>query len=237
MTESGTKDTELAASNHTFGPEGAREREANDRVADRMLEAMVTHGFLDEHRTDDWAEFRVLQERVDARFEVPVSSITTRMARLLYAVSRAARPRTIVCAGSAWGNALVWLAGGSPDARCFGIDIDPTASAAAVRNFEEIGRELTMLVDDARAVAHLLPQVDLLLLDADDAETGKGVLVPILESLSPVLHSGTLVLAHDSALPTFADDFVAYRAAVVARSAQRTINVPIDRCGLEVTLL
>ncbi len=233
----GTSTRVAGDGDYAFGAESPRERQINDRVADGMLLALVSHGFVPDHQQADWAMFQEWQELVHTRFDVPVSSITTRMARLLYAVSRATRPRTIVCAGSAWGNALVWLAGGSPGAECIGVDIDPGCSAVAVRNFEAIGRDARILVEDARAVADQLPQVELLLLDADDAETGKGILVPILESLSPVLHPGSLVLAHDSALPTFAEDFVAFRAALVARAAQKTINVPIDRCGLEVTLL
>ena len=232
--------TETPATLHddyAFGAEGTHEQQVNDLVADGMLDALVARGFLDGHRRDDWAAFRALQMQVYATFEVPVSSITTRMARLLFAISRARQPKTIVGAGSAWGNALVWLAGGAPQADCVGIDIDPDASAVAERNFAAIGRPVTILVEDARDVAGRLASVDLLLLDADDPETGKGILVPILESLSPVLSRGSLVLAHDSVLPTFADDFVAYREAVAARAAQRTMNVPIDRCGLEVTLL
>jgi len=235
MTRTGAR--VVADSDYTFGVENPREQQINDRVADGMLQALVSHGFVADHRAENWAAFRDWQALVNARFEVPTSSITTRMARLLYAISRAAQPRTIVCAGSAWGNALVWLAGGSPEAECTGLDIDPDASAVAVRNFEAVDRAVNILVEDARTVADRLPPVDLLLLDADDAETGKGILVPILESLAPVLHPGSLVLAHDSALPTFARDFVSYRTALVARAAQRTINVPIDRCGLEVTLL
>lgn len=222
---------------YTFGAEEPEEQRLNDLVADGMLDALVTHGFLQGHQRNDWTAFRRLQSQVQANFEVPVSSITTKMARLLFAISRARQPHTIVCAGSAWGNALVWLAGAAPQSTCVGVDIDPEASAIAERNFAEIGRPVTILVEDARAVADRLPPVDLLLLDADDPETGKGILVPILESLSPVLSRGSMVLAHDSALPTFADDFVAYRQALISRASQRTMNIPIDRCGLEVTLL
>lgn len=232
-----TGTTPSTDADYAFGAEDAQEQQINDRVTDGMLKLLVAHGFLDGSERDDWAAFRRLQVQVHARFEVPMSSITTRMARLLFAISRACRPKTIVCAGSAWGNALVWLAGAVPEAECIGIDLDLDASAIAERNFAAIGRAVTILVDDARTVVDRLPPVDLLLLDADDTETGKGILVPILESLSPALRRGSLVLAHDSAVPTFADDFVAYREAVVARGAQRTINVPIDRCGLEVTLL
>ena len=222
---------------YAFGAESARESLLNDQITDGLLAQLVEREFLGSHPQGDWHEFHSWQQVVHGAFEVPVSSITTRMARILFALARDSRPHTIVCAGSAWGNALVWMAGGAPEAHCIGIDIDADSSAIAARNFAAVGREVDILVEDARTVADALPKIDLLLLDADDPETGKGILAPILEALRPRLSHQALVLAHDAALPAFEEDFDAYRATVARLGARRTIKVPIDRCGLEVTLL
>lgn len=237
MTHDGPVRSDYSATDYFFGAESAKERRFNDRIADGFMAYLVKHGFVACHSENVWREFHGWQKVVHDAFDVPVSSITTRMARLLFALARASDPSTIVCVGSAWGNALVWLAGGAPGAHCVGIDIDAESSAIAVRNFAAVGREVDIVVADARTVAGSLPEVDLLLIDADDSETGKGILVPILEAFRERLSDRALVLAHDAALPTFEDDFVAYRAAVVELAARRTIRVPIDQCGLEVTLL
>lgn len=226
-----------SATDYSFGAESVKERYTNDQIADGLVAQLVEHGFVANHPKGKWQEFHDWEEVVHNAFDVPVSSITTRMARLLFALARDSQPRTIVCAGSAWGNALVWLAGGAPKARCIGIDIDADSSALAARNFTAVNRDIEILVADARNVSDMLPEIDLLLLDADDPESGKGILVPILEALWGKLSDGALVLAHDATLPTFKDDFVAYRATLVRLAARKTIVVPIDRCGLEVTLL
>lgn len=222
-----------------FGAEEVDEARVNDLIAQGALRKLREFGALPAGDPVYWPDYHLAAERITGSFEVEVSSITTRMSRLLYGITAAVAPRSIVCVGSAWGNALAWLAAAAPDAHVLGIDIDADATAVAVANFRRAGLRADFLVADGRSLDVLRGnRFDLVLLDADDPDTGKGLLRELLAPLEPLLAPAAVVLAHDSCHPKFADDFVAYRQAVRdVLGARVTVNMPIDWCGLEITAL
>lgn len=222
---------------YLFGEESAFESEVNDKIVSGFHNQLQKFGLLDGSVTIDWADFHLRRRIITANFQVPESSVTTRMARLLYSISNSLQPSSIVCVGSAWGNALVWLAAGAPTAKCFGVDIDERSTIGAIKNFDSIGYKAEFIIADGRKSSRRLPKVDLLLLDTDDSINRKGILVLILEHLLPKLSENCVVLAHDAALSKFEADFKLYRKALVQFGFKKTALIPVDHCGLEVSLL
>jgi predicted O-methyltransferase YrrM len=214
-----------------------------DSAATRALEQLRAWGFLDRPgERVDWQQFHNLRKLVRERFDVPQTSITPLMARVLFGLAWLTRPGSIVVAGSYFGNALVWLAGpsclGQGTARSLGIDPDSHASEGCRRNFASIGApRVDVLSQDARVVlADLAQPIDLLLLDAEEASSGKRLYRELLELAEGKLRPGALVLAHDVLVPKFQGDLAPYMELVRDRSRYRcTATLAIDKCGLEVT--
>lgn len=224
---------------HLFGAEGTEEAVINDLIVQSALDRLRDHGALPPGLPVDWSGYHEVATRVTSAFEVQVSSITTRMSRLLYGIAQAVTPSALACVGSAWGNAVAWLAAGAPDSYVLGIDVDADATAVAARNFRRAGLRADWLIADGRQLEPLLGRrFDLVLLDADDPHSGKGLLAELLPSLRPLLAPSAVVAAHDSCHPKFVDDFAVYRTALRAvLNARVSVRMPIDWCGLEVTAL
>lgn len=220
-----------------FGTEEPEESLVNDRIVQGALTALRSRGALPGKDPVDWTGFHAAADRIADSFTVRASSITTRMARLLYGITATINPRSLLCLGSAWGNALAWMAAAAPDAHVVGVDIDAESTAVAVGNFRKAGLRADFLIADGRDLDSLRGHTfDLVLLDADDPHTGKGILTELLPSVATMLANSAHVLAHDSCYPKFAQDFAAYRSALPGiLGARVTVNMPIDRYGLEVS--
>lgn len=237
------------------------ERRLTSRQADQLITALVARladgGLLPAGSAFDAAAFHRLRARVREHFEVPQTSVTPLMARALFAIGDAWRPRRLLVVGSYCGNTLVWLAGRSlladdPGVLAVGSDLDPDACAVARRNFAALGAHAgvwitetdghTLLADPALP-APVDPACtaeaawDLVLLDADSATRRKAVYDSLLDAALPALRPGAVVLAHDTALPLFAADLAGY----LARTRQpelfsSTAHLPLDACGLEISI-
>lgn len=226
----------LTAPQH-FGTEDPQERSFNDRLVHGALTALQSRGALPTTTPVDWAGFHAAAERISTTFTVEKSSITTRMARLLYGITATVDPTSVLCLGSAWGNALAWLAAAAPSAHIVGVDINAEATAVAATNFCRADLRADFLIADARNLDTLRGHTfDLVLLDVDDPHTGKGILTELLPTVGTVLAPTAHVLAHDSCYPKFAQDFTAYRSAVSrVLGTHVTVNTEVDRYGLEVS--
>lgn len=226
-------------------------RRQADAVVSLMVERLAENGMLPPESGFDAYAFHRLRARVRDCFQVPQTSVTPVMARLLFALGAAVRPRRLLVVGSYCGNTLVWLAGWAvqealdtgvrPDAFAAGCDVDSESCGVARANFARIGAgaQVRILARDGHAVlAQATRPWDLVLLDADDPIRRKAVYHSLLDAAMPRLRAGGVVLAHDTALAVFADDLRPYLDRVADRSRfAATVDLPVDSCGLSISLV
>ncbi|KIH99131.1 hypothetical protein LP52_09160 [Streptomonospora alba] len=226
----------------------AQGRRMSAAAADDAVEAITDRlsgaGLLPPGASFDRDAFHALRGRVRRSFHVPQTSITPIMARLLFAVGDAYAPHRLLVIGSYYGNTLVWLAGRALlDGRggeYVGADIDAAACAGARRNFAALDGRVGVRIEerDGREVLETAADWDLLLLDADDPATRKAVYLPLLQAALPRTVPGALVLAHDTAMPLFAEQLLGYKEAVADRDVFRACaHLPVDECGLDVSVV
>lgn len=217
-----------------------------DEVITTLVQRLAAAGLLPAGSTFATEAFHELRSRVRARFQVPETSITPVMARLLFAIGDVTVARRILVTGSYCGNTLVWLAGralldGAPPGwLAVGSDVDDEACGIARSNFDRLNGACPIRIDhrDAFDVLDTEGQWDLLLLDADCPSTRKGIYLPLLSAARPRLAPRAVVLAHDTALPVFADQLAGYLAAVAdRRTFAGSAHLAVDDCGLELSVL
>jgi predicted O-methyltransferase YrrM len=125
--------------------------------------------------------------------------------KLLYALTRAARPETVVEFGTSYGISTIHLAAAVTDngkGRVVTTELSSKKAAAARRNLEQAGvaDAVTVLEGDALQTLAAVPgPVGLVLLDG-----WKDLYIPVLRLLEPGLAPGALVVADDSTFSTVA---------------------------------
>jgi len=118
--------------------------------------------------------------------------------RLLYALTRAIRPQTVVEFGTSFGISTIYLAAAVADngtGHVFTTELSRKKAAAARANLEEAGvaAQVTILSGDALdTLAGVSGPVGLVLLDG-----WKDLCLPVLRLLEPKLAPGALVAADD----------------------------------------
>ncbi|WP_017615443.1 O-methyltransferase [Nocardiopsis salina] len=212
-----------------------------DRAVTALVDRLAGAGLLPAGSEFDAGAFHTLRSRVWDAFHVPQTSISPVMARLMFAIGDCTRARRVLVVGSYYGNTLVWLAGralleGGAD-RLVGADVDPDACAGAEQNFARLGGRAPVCIEscDGRDV---LPsdEWDLLLLDADCPHTRKAIYLPLLHAALPHMAPAATVLAHDTALPAFAEQLAGYKHAVGDRDVfAGSAHLAVDPCGLELS--
>jgi predicted O-methyltransferase YrrM len=124
--------------------------------------------------------------------------ISAEAGKLLYALTRAARPETVVEFGTSFGISTIYLAAAVADngtGRVVTTELSSKKVAAARSNLQQAGLDapVTILEGDARETLAGLPgPVGLVLLDG-----WKDLCLPILRLLEPSLAPGALVAADD----------------------------------------
>jgi predicted O-methyltransferase YrrM len=149
------------------------------------------------------------QERADAAQDVymPVSRDG---GRLLYALTRATRPQTVVEFGTSFGISTIHLAAAVIDngaGQVFTTELSSAKIDRARANLAEakVDGPVTVLPGDARETLAGVPgPIGLVLLDG-----WKDLYVPVLRLLEPRLAPGALVVADDSTFPSVAG-YLAY---------------------------
>lgn len=221
-----------------IGIEDDEERYRNDAIIDRTLHLLYQESLLS-YQPFDGQNFYRLYKLVNSRFIVFESSITTRMARLLFGISTNAQPKNVLIVGSYLANSLVWLAYPLPSlARVIGVDVNNRANEIARKNLDNIGlNQIDIVKMDGHDAGNLFADgIDLLLLDADGRKTGKKIYQSLLQSLFPFLNQEALVLAHDVCYTKFKDDLITYIDIVSDRTFfKKTIILPVDSFGLGVS--
>ncbi len=214
-------------------------------VMDAALGVLVDAGILP-HQT--YAEDKFLAHRaaVRERFDIPWTAISPRMQRLLYAINAIAQPATMVAVGIFCGNTFISNAGAAigPGAcyvaeRVVGLEIRPEEAARARRNvmlLRHNGVTVDILAEDGIPwLASFEGSIDLLYLDADGPPNkGKSIYLDMVEAAHHALHSGSLVLAHNSVNAAHQlSDYLAHVRDPVNFSA--SVNMIVDDQGLEVS--
>ncbi len=193
--------------------------------------------------------FEALRREVKATFEVPDTTISPVMERLLYMLACVRRPRRIVALGVFCGNTLVWNVGptcGSGNVFhaecCVGVDIKADAIALAKKNFAKLpnAEHVELLTEDGLDTCRrIAPGIDYLYLDADDKTRGKGLYLLMLNATYPKLADDAWVLAHDTRCPRagFSEQFKEYLAFVRDPvNFRQSISFDVDEYGLELSI-
>lgn len=152
--------------------------------------------------------------------------------RILYAITKALQPETVIDVGTRWGSMTLQILSASPKSRVISIDIEKTIHGGGqpVGRFIPKQYEYEQLFTDAtRWFAVTNEQANLIFEDtAHNEETTYGIYKRITEILTP----GGVVISHDAAHPKF-------KGAVVngIRMAGIEPNVYLvegDSCGLAI---
>jgi len=136
--------------------------------------------------------------------------ISAEAGKLLYAVIRASRPRTVVEFGTSFGISTVYLAAAVTDngtGHVVTTELSGKKVAAAGANLREagVGAAVTILEGDAlQTLADVPAPVGVVLLDG-----WKDLCLPVLRLLEPKLAPGALVAADDTNGPAMGD-YLAY---------------------------
>jgi len=228
---------------------GLDERAATDRA----IEELRRTGFLDGIGQCNHALFEELRAAVKREFEVPWTSITPPMERLLYAINSVHQPKTFVGIGIFCGNTLIWNIGAAVGpGKCYtaerviASEIQSESVAIAARNLERIGAldGVELLAEDGHAVLDRLEgPIDLLYLDANGPLPGttgpstKLIYLTLLERAYDKLRPGSLVLAHDTVpewFPRTAGKYLEFVRDPAHFAA--SVSLEPDTEGLEVSV-
>lgn len=195
-----------------------------------------------------WEAYLRLSHRIHEFYEIPSTTITAVMRRLLFALGFAASPSHVVGVGTFVGYAISWLLRDRSDNEAgpfihhaMGADVDKCANEVARRNCSILGHGDRLSFADSDGIAIIgrcrFP-IDLLYLDLDDPVTGKAGYWRVAEAAMPRLTRGSLVLAHDACLTRFQSDIEAFHGflARTGRFAGPWV-LPIDECGLSVSVV
>lgn len=215
------------------------------QIVDEALSVLHKAAVLP-HTRYDLEKFLAHRNAVAEHFEIPWTAITPRMQRLLYAINAILQPQVMVAAGVFCGNTFISNAGAAvgPGA-CYtaklliGVEINPEEAARAERNVRRIdptGVARVVAADAVDVVEQMGMPIDLLYLDADgEGSRGKGVYLDIVEAAWDKLHSGSVLLAHNSV--NCAQMLRHYLAFVRdTKHFRASVNVILDGEGLEVSV-
>lgn len=199
-------------------------------------------------RPVDWDVFLRLSELVHRTYEVPSTTFTPLMRRLLFALGAVTTPDYVVGVGTYVGYTFSWLLrdrsdreGGPFVKRAVGIDINKEANAVARQNCSALGhRDRLSFVgsDGASALNRFNGSVDLLYIDLDNEIKGKSEYRNVLEAAMPHLRPHAMILAHDPCVEAFSEDFERYHNFIRESGKFHGAWVfPVDACGLSVAVL
>lgn len=224
-----------------------RELEPPERevaVVHEALDALVGAGVLP-HAEYDHETFLAHRRAVAERFDIPWTAISPRMQRLIYAINAIVRPANLVAAGVFCGNTFISNAGAAvgPGAvyearRAVGIEIRGEEAERAGRNVRKLdptGTAKVVAADAVQYAAEFDAPIDLLYLDASDAERGKGLYLDVLRAGWQHIPPGGVILAHNSVNggPELGGYFDFVRDEANCRAS---VNVVLDPEGLEVSI-
>lgn len=219
-----------------------------EEIVDAIVERFRMADVLPRDReTTPWNAFVRLSDLIHSSYEIPSTTLTPIMRRLLFGLAAAAPSVNIVGVGTYVGYAFSWLLGAHTDPEsagvfqwetATGIDVSEAVNIIARRNCAVLGhgeRVRFVEADGVDGVARSAQPIDLLFIDLDNRIRGKAAYSEVLEAALPRLSDGALVLAHDPCVPRFANDFAGFHRLI--RESERLAGpwvLPVDGCGLSV---
>ncbi len=214
---------------------------ALDEKMQKLTERLKQFQILSEDTRFDPVQFHHFKQSIAGKMDVPSTTISKVMERLLFSIGSSTNMNSAVVLGSYCGYAMLWLAVGrenNPSSYIHGYDIDVQACQRAETNMAAAGLYHAKIFNrDAYEAAEMYEDgsVDLLFLDVEN--NGKSDYAPLLQKWLPKLASGAMVLAHDPLVPKFKDDFKAYYLLVQKKDLfTTTLTLPIDECGIEISI-
>jgi predicted O-methyltransferase YrrM len=211
-----------------------------------LIENLVQHlsQYLPTQGGIQWDEYARLKEVIENNYLVPMTACTPIMARFLFALGEALRPQHIVGLGTFVGYCASWLIGlPRADKRLTLtelVDIDSAANEMARANCSHLryGDRLRVIDSSAESfIDSLFEPVDALFIDVDDPLRGKHHYTDLLEQISPKLAPGAVVVAHDSLVPRFKEDFKRFHNYVeTSELYDGPWVLPIDAYGLSLAV-
>jgi predicted O-methyltransferase YrrM len=195
----------------------------------------------------DNGNFDRFRSEVKDNFDIPGTSITPVMERLLYMLSYLKQPRRAIGLGTYCGYALIWAVGAgcgqqnvyTPE-KVYGIDIDEHVTERARRNFANIANteHVELIAEEAlQAVERIEGPFDYVYLDVESKEFGKRMYFDLIKLIYKKVQKGGWVLAHDTVAPPFAtelEDYLTYVKSV--EKFKESISFDIDPYGLELSI-
>jgi predicted O-methyltransferase YrrM len=180
---------------------------------DTVLERLLAAAAREEENGDSprlpsslasWSDATAAE--LSAAYEDYYIPVSAEAGKLLYALARAIRPRTVVEFGTSYGISTLYLAAAVTDngaGRVFSTELNAKKAAAAQASLDEagVGDAVTILLGDALDTLSGVPgPVELVLLDG-----WKDLCLPVLRLLEPRLAPGALVAADDITHASMAD--------------------------------
>lgn len=217
-----------------------------DLLVLRILDDLTKEGLIPpKPKKFNWNTFHRLKQEAQKTFQIPETSITPIMARLLFSISAIQKPSSILVIGAYVGHSLLWLVGPYLKSNykhfkyAYGVDINPDVIKLAVTNFSRLtsNSRVRLICGDGHIITEKLKKTfDLVFLDADDSLLRKRVYLSILKSIYPMIKNGGLVLAHDICIPRFKEDLRPFLKEVHnSKLFIKTRSLEIDYCGLEIS--
>jgi predicted O-methyltransferase YrrM len=183
----------------------------NDPSVRSVLDRLFAAADQDDDNNDTrWPEGRPFasapaQERADAFSDVYMP-ISPRGGDLLYTLTRAIRPATVIEFGTSFGISTIYLAAAVTDngtGRIVSTELSAHKIAAAGENLRQAGLAETVSIlpgDALLTLADIPGPIELVLLDG-----WKDLCLPVLQLLEDRLAPGALVIADDITMPSMAD--------------------------------
>jgi len=220
------------------GRESTSERIYNDMLVSSTLDIVSKNLCLNPDHS--WlSNFHEFYESAASKCFFSKSSVTTRMARLLFAIGSICSYKRVAIVGSAEGSALIWLSAPNQDAEAniIGVDLSEKRNDVARLNISNLDiSNISILNIDGSCLHEMVDYIDLLLIDTYSSRNGKYSYSTILESLESKIREGGIIVAHDVSYPKFRNEMATYLCIVRDKSRfSYTVSVELDSFGLEIT--
>ncbi|WP_425647691.1 O-methyltransferase [Agrobacterium leguminum] len=217
----------------------AKEAGKLQQAVDAIVTRLIAQGLSVAKDEVEWELYNSFASDIHRSFEIPSTTITPVMRRLLFALGSLTRPRTILSLGSYVGYCPVWLAGKSStprQIRVIGVDIDKKSCELFDENFSRLAAlDLTSISMCERAeqvVERLGADADVIFIDVDDPVSGKSDYPTLFEVAARKAQPHALIVLHDSAVPKFRDVFDEVRRLSRSIPGAFKADLPIDDCGV-----